>query len=333
MTFYLASNGGNCTGCEWVAAQGEITTDTPKLFRKFVEDFGSIYHISLHSPGGNLVAGIQLGQLIRETGATTQIGQTVSMGAGFGNYKTTAPGVCASACAFAFMGGLERHANDGELGVHQFYSSDETAVNSEITQALVGYSLIHTLRMGIDAGVIVAASRTSPDDIHWFDRNELIAFGLDTSGTLTDAWRLEPYKSGLVLTTHVQTSPRRAVSVTLFCRVDTRRWHFLLTEQADHQYVNELSSSNYFKFPDQFSAPTLSLGDKTFRVTTENVEFLRFSGDQIRLSLHLPHNLAAFAGQQIALHPDLARVYNDLLSVAVSLPNTEWLNITANNCI
>ena len=36
MTFYLAGNGGNFVGCEWVAAQGEIMPETPELFQLYV---------------------------------------------------------------------------------------------------------------------------------------------------------------------------------------------------------------------------------------------------------------------------------------------------------
>ncbi len=334
MTFYLAGNGGNCVGCEWVAAQGEITSDTPEVFQRFVEEHGSPYHLVLHSPGGSLLAGIRLGELIRETGATTMIGETVSMGAEYGNAKETVPGVCASACAFAFMGGQERYVDDlDQLGVHQFYSADDTAVDSEIVQALVGYSLIHTLRMGIDAGVIVAASGTSPDDIHWFSQEELVAFGLDTSGTLTDPWKLEPYRSGLVLATRVHTSTRRTVAVTFFCRTETRRWHLLLTEQNAHQ-AGQLSAGDFFQFSGQYpSSPTLSLGEKMFRVTADDIEFQRISGDQILLSLYLPGDLATHAGLQLAFDPDLPRVFNDLLRAQVYLPEADWMHLAERNCI
>jgi hypothetical protein len=70
-----------------------------------------------------------------------------------------------------------------------------------------------------------------------------------------------------------------------------------------------------------------------FRVTADDIEFQRISGDQILLSLYLPRNLAEFAGQPLAFDPDLARVFNDLLWVRVDLPTAEWMNVTESNCI
>ncbi len=333
MSFQLVSNGGNCTGCEWVAAEGDITPDTPDDFRRYIEEYGAPHFISLHSPGGSLIAGIELGELIRETGATTEIGKTVSMGADYYNNKQTSPGICASACAFAFMGGIERYIGEQDLlGVHQFYSADNSGFASEIIQTLVGYSLIHTLRMGIDAGVIVAASGTSPEEIYWFDRHELVAFGLDTSGSFTDPWVIEPYRSGLVLTTKVHTSTRRSVAVTLFCRAQTGRWHLLIAEPYTN--YNQLVDGDFFRFKQQFpSRPTISIGEQSFNVTENDVEFQRLSGDQILVSLFLPINSGGLAGKRIRFDPDLARVFGQLMFVNVELPSLAWLESIGRNCI
>ena len=42
MTFTLSGNGGNCVGCEWVAAEGEITPKTPDKFRQYLSDSGDV---------------------------------------------------------------------------------------------------------------------------------------------------------------------------------------------------------------------------------------------------------------------------------------------------
>ena len=160
MTFVLAGNGGNCNGCEWVAAQGDITDETPTAFQNFIAENGTPYLIVLNSPGGNLVAGIQLGQMIRDTGATTEIGETVpETDQGLEKWRKILPGICASACAYSFIGGVERFVDrEGKLGVHQFYSTDDSSIDSKTVQSLVGLTLLHTLRMGVDPRVIVAAS-------------------------------------------------------------------------------------------------------------------------------------------------------------------------------
>lgn len=79
MTFRRGWSGGNCNGCEWIAAQGEIMPDTPARFREYIAENGKPYYITLHSLGGDLGAGIELGQTIRKHGATTMIGRTVQV--------------------------------------------------------------------------------------------------------------------------------------------------------------------------------------------------------------------------------------------------------------
>jgi hypothetical protein len=119
MKFELKGTGGNCNGCEWVAAEGEITTDTPDVFEKFVksEDRVNGRHISFHlyfnSPGGTLAAGVKLGELIRKYEYSTGVASTVPDGVGA---SKTERGRCASACAFAFLGGIVRTADDAEVG-------------------------------------------------------------------------------------------------------------------------------------------------------------------------------------------------------------------------
>lgn len=335
MNFSLAGTGGNCNGCEWVAAQGEITADTPAAFLAFLATSGKPYHIALHSLGGDLLAGIKLGELIRETGATTMIAETIQeTGLGLEHIETTVPGICASACAFAFMGGVERLVSDEDrLGVHQFYSANDEAVGSELVQALVGLTLIHALRMGIDAGVIVAASGTSPNSIHWFDREEIVAFGLDTSSSRTEPWRMEPYKSGVVIATTHHESVRRSVDVTLFCRAQGRRWYVLISEQ-DEFYAANLKTDQIFHFTGQYpNRPTLRVGDDVYAVTARDIEFQRVSGDRLSVSVNLPASIASAGGRKLGFDPDFARVFNSLLRASVELPSEAWLKIADRNCI
>jgi len=335
MTFIRAGNGGNCNGCEWIAAQGEITTETPDVFRDFLATNGKPYHIAFNSLGGSLVAGIELGELIRETGATTMIGTTSSRDEQeMELLENTGPGVCASACVFAFMGGIQRWVGDKDLlGVHQFYSTDDEAMDSTVVQALAGLTLIHSLRMGVDARVIVAASGTSPNDIYWFDREEMVAYRLDTSGSTTEPWRIEPYKLGLILTTTHYASARRSVDVTLFCRANTRRWHMLISEQNE-LYATQLLGDTIISFSGNYPArPVLSVGADKYAVGAKDVEFQRVFGDRISISVYLPDHIYSAAGQQISFDPNLSRVFGSLLYASVELPMVNWLQAAGNNCI
>jgi hypothetical protein len=181
MTFTPSWNGGNCVGCEWLQATGVITENTPRRFAEYITNHGTPHFIALHSPGGDLVAGLQLGELIRATGATTWIGQSRPDEFGLEGTELLEPGICASACAFAFMGGRERSIGPLDmLGVHQFFSANGSDLPSTSVQATVGLTLIHTISMGVDPAVIVAASGTSPEEMYWFNEEEIARFGLES---------------------------------------------------------------------------------------------------------------------------------------------------------
>lgn len=61
-------------------------------------------YISFDSPGGNVVTAIRFGRAIRALNARTLQIRALE---------------CASACAFAFVGGVERFAEPGSIGVHR----------------------------------------------------------------------------------------------------------------------------------------------------------------------------------------------------------------------
>ena len=327
MTFFLAGNGGNCNGCEWIAAQGEITENTPDRFRRYLDNHGEAHLIILHSEGGNLLAAMELGRLIRATGAATSVGQTLSFDDDFSDYNETVPGVCASACVFALMGGVERWVEDESMvGVHQFYSASGEDIDSETVQKVAGISLLYTLRMGIDPSVIVAAGVTSPDGIYWFSTEEIHEFGLDNSSHFIDPWRLKPYAAGLAITTTYHENVRRSVDVTLFCH-NTNRWHLLISEENDY-FANELG-----KIPFKEIGPTISVGRQTFSISPDDVVYEKNSDNRSQLSVALPHGLHLRFGETMTFDPGLARVFSSYLYASVELPEQAWIMAAQRNCV
>ena len=115
MQFRIAYNGGNCSTCTWIAAQGTITPDTHLAFETFLVREGMPdargLNIHINSPGGNLFGGVRLGTAIRNSGANTIVSASHGniqpngwLSVTESSYDTVA--VCASACAFAFAGPL-----------------------------------------------------------------------------------------------------------------------------------------------------------------------------------------------------------------------------------
>jgi hypothetical protein len=124
----------------FIQATGTITNATPDDFEAFMASDGAkmTKMLFLHSPGGNLLAGLRLGEKIRKHGLSTYIGRTIPLDgvmAAF-HYKDA---MCISACAYAFLGGVSRHFSEEDLyGVHRFgtrnqvLSGDEAQIISSI---------------------------------------------------------------------------------------------------------------------------------------------------------------------------------------------------------
>lgn len=71
MIFRQGFNGGNCNGCEWIIAEGTIQPDTPQVFARFIAQKKRNGAVRFNSPGGNLLAGLKLGEMIRSAGLFT----------------------------------------------------------------------------------------------------------------------------------------------------------------------------------------------------------------------------------------------------------------------
>jgi hypothetical protein len=238
MTFRSAGNGGNCNGCGWTAAQGEIVEDTPAAFETFLRGNHPQGHIVFHSPGGNLGAALKLGAAIRRLELATSIGETVLDGTTPGSLaKKQLPGICVSACAYAFLGGKTRYAERG-YGVHQFFNVRKLTEELEVTkdpmheaspeQSIVGLLTLYVKSMGVDTDLVFVASATAAADVYWLSASELKRFKVDNSGDVQEPWKTEPYRDGAITTTAVRQGGDEPLSLTLFCRKGPSPVPFLL---------------------------------------------------------------------------------------------------------
>ncbi|MGB8899957.1 MAG: hypothetical protein WCC90_12330 [Methylocella sp.] len=216
----------------WIVADGEITADSAKSFRDFLTtnkahlDARSV--VLLNSLGGSLLGGVTLGEVIREFGLGTRIGRSIPGPPHQGNYvtETESPGVCLSACAFAFLGGKSRIASDRTLGVHQHYSEDAlrepaakqfTAGDLSAQQIIAGILAEYVVRMGVDARFLTRAAMTAPRSMYLFTTKEMEEFSITLNDLEFSPWTFEPYKSGLIA---VSKTLNKEYIATLFCRSD-----------------------------------------------------------------------------------------------------------------
>jgi hypothetical protein len=220
MTFRLRGNGGNYVGAEWIAGEGEIMEETADDLELYLKSFGRAENpagwcVRFNSPGGSLSGGIRLGELIRKLKLDTEIGGTEPDGL---HWKRV-PGYCASACAFAFLGGLSRDASGGELGVHQFYdeislrdpsakvfNSLDMSQHQFISAMLIDYAF----RMGVDPRLVSIAASTPPTEMQFLNEKMLDDLRVKWYPKTFKPWSIEPRGNGVIAITRSKDGTRTA---------------------------------------------------------------------------------------------------------------------------
>lgn len=94
--------------------------------------------VYFNSPGGKLVAAMDVGRIVRSHGYSTVVGMRTT------DVRRPAAGTCFSACPFAFAGGMRRSMLGGsEIGVHLAANSvpvpDESAFQQRVWQDASAY--------------------------------------------------------------------------------------------------------------------------------------------------------------------------------------------------
>lgn len=171
MTFQI-TGGGECDNRTCVSASGEIGDHAADEFAAFVKANnirpGAL--LVLDSPGGSLTQGLALGGKIRRAGFSTTV--------------QVPGGVCASACVYAFLGGVERTVAQGaKLGVHQVYARGGSSLALQVsdTQLLLSLVATHIRRMGASMDVFTLALGTPPESMYWMSTSELSRFAVVTA--------------------------------------------------------------------------------------------------------------------------------------------------------
>ncbi|TPM30035.1 hypothetical protein [Mesorhizobium sp. B2-3-4] len=198
MTFHDAYNGGNCSTCEWILAEGTIVNGSSGAFLEYLQkrfhtpEKSRPLTVYFNSNGGDVIEALKIGRLIREWGLDTSIGKTTGeISNDIVRSDNPTAGVCASSCAYAILGGNKRYlSNTGKLGVHQHYSPKSvekpleltaTAVDRSMDQIFTAIILDYVVSMGIDPEYAVLAQSTPPVEVHWLSEDEIKKFGVDNT--------------------------------------------------------------------------------------------------------------------------------------------------------
>ncbi|WP_271504972.1 hypothetical protein [Bradyrhizobium sp. CCBAU 11357] len=228
MKFQPGGNDTRCRECGFIQASGNIADDTPQAFQRFLDAAPNYVpkRIRLNSPGGSLQGGIRLGELFRARGFTTEVGSDRVDPEGHphfgGRASVRTPGVCASACAYAFLGGIERVLDDGsKLGVHRFYTKSALTQPTEKlfsgrdlddTQKIAAALVLYLVNMGIDARVVALAATAGPDEIYWITPEEARDLRVTYEPRGWKPWQVEPFRGGAVAVSETNDGTKRMVA-------------------------------------------------------------------------------------------------------------------------
>jgi hypothetical protein len=160
-----------------ISAEGAFEVDSAIVFLKFLAENGKLtdsWNIPLfiRSPGGALDAAKAIGAMVRSH-----------------DMSVVAYDLCASACTYMMMGGVNRVvAKNTRFGVHQFsfeaasaepdkpfFSANDIAKQQDDVASLHDYAD----EMGVNPRVVDVASHTRPDGITWLTRQQLVDFRID----------------------------------------------------------------------------------------------------------------------------------------------------------
>ncbi len=171
-----------------IAAEGQITDETPQVFRAFVREHYERPNLHaivvIDSYGGKVLASMELGKIFRQIGAAVIVGQPES--------GVLAGGTCFSACVYALMGGKKRVIPpQSQAGVHRMvaYGSgyDSQASDGEVTMLLdhgrvAGILSRYSAAMGVNPAIISLAERIPPGlSVHVLTRGEIARWNLASS--------------------------------------------------------------------------------------------------------------------------------------------------------
>jgi hypothetical protein len=171
MQFRMVTGRGVLGLTRWVQASGRISPETPARFEAFAREHRlQGVTVALESGGGSMLDALRAGRAFRAAGVNTIVGRTVvRAGSGADATLVTHGTLCASACTYLFLGGVERRFPvTARFGVHQFtprIGADGRPVSERPNeqdfmgaQQVSAHLAVYIQEMGADARLMLAAA-------------------------------------------------------------------------------------------------------------------------------------------------------------------------------
>ena len=195
---------------------------------------------------------------------------------------------------------------------------------------VVGRLIFYVLEMGIDANVMSLASFVLPNEIYCLTDDELKRWNIDNSGEISSVWKVEPYKSGMIMASSYNKDNFIKTEMTLFCRKSDERFRMLVT-------TGELSNDLLKQFRGvngadifQFETKLQSSDGNSIPVTLDGY---RVGQQRIYATFLLPENLNQLEKRGYFLAPGTPRLYKSAFLAGGSFPSAEFLSLLGRNCI
>ena len=178
----LATGGCGARCPHVIVADGVIESETPRAFVDFLksgaDDKKLRRVVFINSRGGNVVASMMFGHILRELRVASVIGRFDSGGEA-GPYV----GECLSACVYAMMGAVRRVAPPGsEVALHRMsiveserggWGAPMRLTRSFADAPMVAVLARYAKRMGVNPALVRAAEALPPDTMHVLTRDEM----------------------------------------------------------------------------------------------------------------------------------------------------------------
>lgn len=176
-----------------VYLDGAIDADAAKRLALELKRNNVKYGVAmLNSTGGSLLAGIEIGRLLREHGLSTYIAKEIN--------GDNVSGECYSACVYAFVGGYFRTLREGDiLGVHRFSKPAPTSTDLDSAQIVSGEISKYLNEMGVDVKLFELTTRVSSDQIYILSMEEALKLRAANNGFQSAIWSIEASDKGLYL--------------------------------------------------------------------------------------------------------------------------------------
>lgn len=174
---------------------GDIEADTPYRLREALKGVKDHWvSVVLDSPGGNLMAGMEIGRILRSRKATITVGSKAEP------YKPKA-GMCLSACSLAFLGGTYRYMAPGSVyGVHRASSivgPRPTDLDSgQIVSAAIG---AYIREMDVEPALLDLTVKAGKDGMYMLSAAELKSLRVINNGRKQPTWSIEVVEGGTYL--------------------------------------------------------------------------------------------------------------------------------------